>query len=389
MTKVKQFLNDKALQKIAFFCVVIFLSLFFFRSFSGPSNIALNNDEERGFSDDFNYYKGIVLEIESEKTEQYLEQIIKAGITSGERKGEEVMIEHRSIMDVDESYRFKEGDRVVLLSKKDAYYQEVFYIGDHDRTGGLVIISLIFLTVILFFGRERGLGALLGLGFSAIVLVYYMIPNIIAGNNPMQVILFGAVLISSISLFLAHGFKKRTILVWGSTVITLIVSILLTYFFVDIASLFGRGSEAAMTFQLGDYSYISLRGLLLAGMVVGVLGILSDVTSTQTAVIWELKKANKDYGFADLYKKSLNVGKEHIASLVNTLVLVYAGASLPLFILIYSTKYTPLWVTINSEHIAEEIARAFIGSSSLIIAVPIASLLASYFIGKMKTEEMK
>ncbi len=339
-----------------------------------------------------NYYRGEIKEIikESKDTLEsgYIEQKIRVEISNEDRKGEEVFVNHRSILDPDQSYRFNKGDKVVLNSHIiHSTGEEVFYIADYDRINGLLIIFVLFLGVIFYFGRARGVGSVLGLGFSMLVLIYYMIPNIISGSNPLQVTLLGAILIASVSLFLAHGINNRTPIVWLSTVTTLFISIFVSYFFVEIASLFGRGGEFVVSFQLGEYSYISLRGLLLAGMVVGVLGVLSDVTSTQTAVVWELKKANKKLNPKELYVRSLNVGREHIASLVNTLVLVYAGASLPLFIILYSTEYMPLWVSINSEPIAEEIARAIIGSTSLILAVPISSIFAAYFIGRKVSQE--
>ncbi len=365
--------------KISTGAIIIFSLIgFFFLLLSSP-NIEIEeptNDIQR---ESTSYYKGRVIDIESEEVkEEYITQEIKIEITEGEHLGENILVENKSMLDLDMSYMYEEGDSVILSSIEEG----VYHIVDYSRNKSVLLVFIIFILAILYFGRVRGLGAILGLTFSILVLIYYIVPNIVSGVNPVQVILIGVFIISGVSVFLAHGISKRTNVVWLSTVTTLLISILLSYFFIDMTSLFGRGSDVAFSFQFGEYSYISLRGLFLAGLMVGVLGILTDVTSTQTAAIWEIKDANPKLGVKELYRRGILVGREHIASLVNTLVLVYVGASLPLFIIIMGVEYMPLWVILNSEPIAEEIIRAIIGSISLILAVPISSFFASYFANK-------
>lgn len=384
-------MNKKVL-KILFFIAVFILITTHFVFIKKENNQVESINTEKTFTEQ-NYYRAKVMKIEKEEIEKpdyfstTIYQSIKLEIINGEKRGETVYVENNSFLDPDQSYRFKEGDKVVLASHINHDGEEFFYIAERYRINRLIFILIIFLGVVFYFGRGKGAGALLGLVFSALILIYYIVPNIIAGNNPMSVTLIGSILIASVSLFLAHGPNRRTVLIWLSTVATLILSIFISYFFVEITNIFGGGSDSALAFQLGEYSYISLKGLLLAGMVVGVLGILSDVTSTQTAVIWELKKTDPSLGFKDLYKKSLNVGKEHIASLINTLVLVYAGASLPLFIVFQITKNAKLWAIMTSEPIAEEIVRTLVGTTSLVLAVPISSLLAAYFIDKFEVRK--
>lgn len=381
-------------KELYFFLVVGFFILFFLfaREFLPSTQIRSGEQRtspEEEYTEDYKYYRAIIIEVNEENIdikENFIEQLLTVEVVDQEKRGEFFVVENSAVLDGEEIQRFKKGDRVVLMSHENELGEEVFLIGDHDRMMGIIIISLIFLLVIFYFGRGKGLGAVLGFIFSMIVLLYYIVPNIISGSGPVQTTLVGSIIIASVSLFLAHGINKRTPIIWGSTVITLVFAILISYFFVDLTSLFGRGSELSITFQFGEFSYINLKGLLLAGMVVGVLGVLSDVTSTQTTVIWQLKKANPEFKFKELYESSLVVGREHIAALVNTLALVYVGASLPLIILLKVIDYMPFWVTINSEPMAEEIVRAIIGSTSLILAVPISSFLAAYFIGKMKKE---
>jgi uncharacterized membrane protein len=377
---------------LLFFTIIFVLIATHFLVIKKENNPIENISSDKNFTEQ-NYYRAKVEEIKKEEIEisedfsSTIYQNIELEIISGKRKGEIIYVENNSFLDPDQAYRFKEGDKVVLASHINYEGEEFFYIAERYRINRLVFVFIIFLGIVFYFGRGKGAGALLGLVFSALILIYYIVPNIIAGNNPMVVTLVGSILIASVSLFLAHGANKRTVLIWLSTVATLILSICISYFFVEITNIFGGGSDSALAFQLGEYSYISLKGLLLAGMVVGVLGILSDVTSTQTAVIWELKKTDPSLKFKDLYTKSLNVGKEHIASLINTLVLVYAGASLPLFIVFQITKNAKLWAIITSEPIAEEIVRTLVGTTSLVLAVPISSLIASYFIDKFEVKK--
>jgi uncharacterized membrane protein len=137
------------------------------------------------------------------------------------------------------------------------------------------------------------------------------------------------------------------------------------------------GSDEAVDLTLGYFENVDLKGLLLGAIVIGALGILDDVITTQVATVEEIQNAHTRFSFWELYRRGLSVGKEHIASLVNTLVIAYAGASLPVFLFI-TTSENPLWVILNNEYMAEEIVRTLVGSTTLILAVPISTLLAAY-----------
>lgn len=376
------------------FSFLVFLAFPFFAWAEGIEREENINDyyyfPEDSIDEKEYYYRGRVISV----SEEILEEIVKGyrekvKIIKVKLEDDRVIdIEHIVVDGMEQGREFDIGDAVIVSSYMTGE-EEVFYIYDYDRTRGLLIILVFFLIIIFYFGKARGVGSLLGLLFSIFILIYFIIPAIIRGATPEVVTLIGALVIASVSLFLAHGINKRTPVIWLSTVITLILAVFISIFSIRIAHLFGMGSDVGLLFQVGDYAHINLRGLLLAGIVISVLGILNDVTATQTAVIWELKKTNPKLKFKELYYQSLNVGREHIASLVNTLALVYAGASLPLFILLKDVDYIPLWVKINSDFIAEELVRTIIGSSALILAVPISSILAAYYIGKTKTKKEK
>ncbi len=370
---------------------VVFPQLVFSQQNSGNDDGQLSLHDEDYFARNSasykeHYIKGKIVKIEEERPEEVYDGYVeKRRVVSIEIEGGEIIkVDDVVLEEFKEGREFKVGDNVVVLVHESRDGGKSYYIYDYNRINGLIFITVIFLVIIVYFGRRRGVGSLLGLIFSILILLYYIIPGIIEGKDPVLTTLFGSIFIASISLFLSHGVNKRTPIIWLSTVTTLVLAVFLSHFFIEVTRLFGMGSDATLAFQMGEYAHINLRGLLLAGVVISVLGILDDVTATQTAVIWELRKSNKELQFKELYKRSLNVGREHIASLVSTLALVYIGASLPLFILIKGIDYMPLWVKINEEFIAEEIARTIIGSSALILAVPIASVFAAYFISRVK-----
>lgn len=341
------------------------------------------------------YFRARVLDILDEKDEEIMggyllrTQELSVEIRSGDLKGKIVTIENDGIPSLDRYKELKAGDNIIIVKKLDSINANEFFFHDYNRFSPLIVVTILFSIFIIYIGRKRGFGAILGLSFTIFILFSYIIPQIINGANPIYITLIGSFFIATGSLFLSHGFNRRTVLTWLSTIVTLIIAIFFSSLLIDYVFLFGTGSEEAVYLTLGEYSNINLKGLLLSAIVIGTLGVLDDVTATQTAVVWELKKANLKLNWRELYFKSLKVGREHIASLVNTLALAYVGASLPLFILLYLNDHVPLWLKINNEPIAEEIARTILGSSALILAVPISSFFAAYFISKMKINKTK
>lgn len=182
------------------------------------------------------------------------------------------------------------------------------------------------------------------------------------------------------TMYLAHGFSRKTTLSILSTFISLCITGILAVVSVQLAHLTGLGTEDANALKFGPTGSINPKGLLLGGIIIGTLGVLDDVTTGLTASIYELTKVDKKLPFRSLFRSGLEVGKEHIVSLVNTLVLAYAGAALPVFlILVLNPNHVPLWVILNSELIMEEVVRTIAGSIGLVSAVPITAFLASKF----------
>ncbi|MCC6638996.1 YibE/F family protein [Candidatus Falkowbacteria bacterium] len=301
-------------------------------------------------------------------------------ITSGSYQDQSFGIEYGKSFEISTNQLLSEGDRIVV--NKVMIGDEVsFAVVDHYRLNALLTFFGIFFILTIAFAGKKGFRAIIGLCISLAVIIGYIVPSLIHGNTPVLTCLIGALGILVVTLFLAHGLNMRTVLSLGGSLITLGITVVLAYYFVDIAHLFGLGSEDAFFLQ-SDAQNINIKGLLLGGMIIGVLGVLDDITTAQVAVVAELKRANMQFDYKELYKRAIVVGKEHIASLVNTLALAYAGVSLPLLLLMYINMTTNLWVFLNGELIAEEIARTLVGSLALLLAVPITTLIASYYFGK-------
>lgn len=280
---------------------------------------------------------------------------------------------------------FREGESVVLnyIPEADPSFQYQF--ADRERRGVLVWLTAAFAAAVIILGRLRGLAALGGLALSVAVLVFFIVPAILAGTNPILVATVGATAIALVALYLAHGFGPLTHVALLGTVGSLIVTIGLATLATSLATFSGLSGEESIYLTLvGD---IDVRGLLLAGIVLGALGALDDVTVTQASAVWEVRRANPDLGAAELFRSGLRVGRDHIASTVNTLLLAYAGASIPL-LLLFALSQQSLGVIANSEVVAVEIVRTLVGSIGLVAAVPVTTWLAARTAARLPKEAL-
>jgi uncharacterized membrane protein len=306
-------------------------------------------------------------------------QLLEVEVGAGPRRGERFRVEHggQTLTNVYRLYR--PGDRVVLSLIKKEDGTEVAFINDFVRLGPLAILTALFVGAVLVIGRWKGLRALLGTGISLVIIAGYMMPHIMAGADPVLVCTLGSFVLLSYTLYIVYGWKLKTHVAVLGTWVALLITGLLSWWSVELTRLSGFGSEEAMLLQtLG--TQIDPRGLVLAGFIVGALGVLDDVTINQSSAVFELYAANPRLSWQELYRRGMNIGLDHIASMVNTLVLAYAGASLPLLLLLWVAN-EPFLLTLNGEFISEEIVRTLVGSLGLLSAVPITTLLASWATG--------
>ncbi|MCK5472229.1 YibE/F family protein [Candidatus Gracilibacteria bacterium] len=274
-----------------------------------------------------------------------------------------------------------EGEKMVM-GKFEMGRGKVWQIYDKYRSPHLLALVLLFFILIFLIGGKRGLSSLLGLAISISIILFGIIPFIASGLNPLLVALVGGFAIAGVTIFIAHGFSRNSFLAFLATIFTLLVAALFACFAISFTKIFGTGSEESFYFLSGEFAFIDLRGLLFTGILLGTLGVLDDITVAQIASISEIQKANPKLSPRELFVSAMKIGREHIASMINTLALAYVGVSLPLILLLFLDSSKPLWVILNSEFVAEEIVRVVVGSSALILAAPIASFLGAYFLRK-------
>jgi uncharacterized membrane protein len=270
---------------------------------------------------------------------------------------------------------FRAGQRASLAVANQPGQPPVYSIQDLERGRPLLALAALFVVAVIAFGRWQGVRSLLGLGLSFVVIVSFVVPAILHGHSPVLVAVTGAMAIMLISLYLSHGTGPKTTAAVVGTALALGLTAALAIAFVAAASLTGLASEDALyaNYAVGG---LSLRGLLLAGIIIGGLGVLDDVTMSQASLVAELHQANPTAGFAALVGGALRVGRDHIAATVNTLFLAYAGAALPSLIL-FVTGTDSLSTVVTTEIVAVEVVRALCGSVGLIAAVPLTTVLAA------------
>jgi uncharacterized membrane protein len=261
-----------------------------------------------------------------------------------------------------------------------------YSISDFDRQGPLLVLALIFAGAVVLFGRLRGAMSLVGLGLSLAVVLAFMVPAILAGKSPLAVAIVGAVAVMLTTILLAHGTGPKSLAAILGTAASLVVTVGLAVLFTDLTHLTGLSSEEATFLQINDAG-VSLEGLLLAGMIVAALGVLDDVTVSQSSTVLALRAANPGQSFRELFKLAMDVGRDHVSATVNTLVLAYVGASLPL-LLIFSSGQMGFFEAVNLEIIAKEIVATLVGSIGLIAAVPITTALAVLLARRMSADEL-
>jgi uncharacterized membrane protein len=307
-------------------------------------------------------------------------QKLKLLVTKGSLINQEIIIEN-GILPMANQPKYKLGDRVVVSFTKNLDGQDIFLITDYVRRNSLLWLFIIFVILTTLIGRWRGLTSLLGMAISFLIIFTFILPKISSGANPILIAIIGSLFIIPATFYLSHGFNMKTTVAIAGTLIALIITGLLAGVFVEAANLTGFASEEAGFLQVATQGEINIKGLLLAGIIIGVLGVLDDITVSQSAIVLQLRKTNPKMKFEELYQRAMDVGQDHISSMVNTLILVYTGAALPLLLLFVDSPH-PVSEVINYEIIADEVVRTLVGSIGLILAVPITTLIAALTLEK-------
>ncbi|WP_367124806.1 YibE/F family protein [Streptomyces phytohabitans] len=292
-------------------------------------------------------------------------------VTAGKDEGHTF----KEVVTPDATRTYSTGQKVVVAYAEKAPRELQYSVIDVDRTFPMLLLAGIFALVVVLVGRLRGVLALVGLVVSFAVLTLFILPAILEGSNPLVVAVVGGSAIMLTALYLCHGLSARTSVAALGTLSSLLLIGLLGSVFIDWAQLTGNTDDQTGLVH-GLYPDIEIKGLLLAGVLIGSLGVLDDVTVTQTSAVWELKQADPSLSRRALYGAAMRIGRDHIASVVNTLVLAYAGASLPL-LLLFTIAESSVGTVAGSELVAQEIVRTLVGSIGLVASVPLTTLLAA------------
>jgi uncharacterized membrane protein len=280
------------------------------------------------------------------------------------------------VTEVDPNYsvEYFKNDKVVV-QKLTVGEETKYIITDFDRLGYLGFLFFVFVVLAIVVGKKYGIYSLLGMGLSFLVILKFILPQITKGGNPVFITVVASIFIIPITFYLSHGINKKTHVAVVSTFISLVITSIFAAISVNLAKLTGFSSDEAMFLKLGN-SAINMKGILLSGIIIGFLGVMDDVTVSQAAIVTKLAKTKRNMNVTNLYKNAMDIGKDHITSMINTLIFVYAGASLPLLLMFIQSDANAFEV-LNTEIIADEIVRTLVGSIGLIISVPIATLLAA------------
>ncbi|MBU0707596.1 YibE/F family protein [Patescibacteria group bacterium] len=329
--------------------------------------------------------KVLVREDGSENIQQNLKLL---GLT--ERwQGKEFNFNGIGELDVINSNVYKVGDHVLVNHLENSDGQSVYYIVDYIRRSNLYLLALVFAIIVIAIGKWKGLKALISLIGSFTIIMGFIIPNILNGHSPLIIGLIGTLAILVFVIYITEGFNLKSHISVLSIFICLFFTYILSIIFTSVTHLTGMAQEEIMYLVGIGHGTINFKGLLLTAIIIGTLGVLDDVVISQVTSARQIIKANPSLSRGKVFSMTFEVGKSHLASMVNTLFLAYAGASLPLLIL-FSLNQPPFLSfsqVINNELIATEIVRTMVGSIGIALAVPISTFLAAYFYSKKHATE--
>lgn len=360
--------------------IFFLLSVFLLTSFS-----SFSYDEDE-FSLPEAYAKGKVLEILEEDMGQEISigilehyQKVLVEITSGQFKGQQITIENSFINSPGYEIYVAENDRVLLTVLYDSSGLRKAYVVDFVRDTSIYLLLFLFVVMMLGIGRLQGLKGIISLVITFAVIYKIMIPQVFAGRSPLSVSLISSVIIALITYIIISGFTKKSLASFLGTAFGLLFAALLAILISGHAHLTGLGTEEArMLYYVPEFTdYGNMKGILLAGIILGALGAVMDVCMSIASSIEEIASAGQGMGFADLFKAGMNVGNDIMGTMTNTLVLAYTGASMPLLLLLMAYDL-PFLHLMNFEMLADEIIRAMIGTIALVASIPITAAVSAF-----------
>jgi uncharacterized membrane protein len=322
---------------------------------------------------------GIVQEIKSEqditleiggKTKIVKEQTLSILIEEGK--------ESRNVEIINDYKPVAKGDKIFV--RGSLFGDSEFTMVDISRTTALIFLFMFFVVLVIVVGGWKGIYSLIGLIFTFAVIFVFLVPQILAGAPPVWIGVASATIILLPTLYLSYGLNKKSIAAFLGIILSLFLVGLVANYFVEVLKFTGL-SEASMYLDMETAGPINLLGLMVAGIIIAAVGVLDDVAVIQSSVVFSLSRANSEFRGAKLFREAMRVGKDHISAVVNTLVLAYTGASLPLILLLSLQNMSPGYFA-STEVVAEEILRTLVSSSGLLLAVPLTTIIAVFVVDR-------
>ena len=316
-------------------------------------------------------------------------QHLNVEILSGEYKGQELEVTGYNYADTyyaTSNFWFEEGDRITVRFQVEngeiAFASPVDYARDYPS---YILVGL-FIALLIFFGKMKGVKSVITLGLTIFILFKFMIPYLLEGHNPILLALITGAIVTALTFLIVSGFSRKTLAAIIGTVGGLGSAALISVIFMILMNLSGsHGEEEVMLSMLEQESPIDLSGLLLAGIIIGALGAVMDVAISIASSLEEVKRNHKKASFKELFKSGMNIGGDIMGTMANTLILAYVGASLPIILLMYAYEY-PYAELIQMEFFGVEILRTIAGSIGLVLAIPITALISAFLLSKQEVK---
>lgn len=324
-------------------------------------------------------FRALITEIKNEPCYDMPEQTCKSytlKILEGDKKDE--IIKSKESANYIETEVFKKGDKV-FVSSFDNFGEIDWFINGHVREESILLLIIIFIILTILVGRIQGFGSIIGLAITIVIIFGLTIPMILKGVNPILIGIFSAMLILAISVYFSHGFNRKSTIAIISTFLGIVVVGILSIIFINLAKLSGVGQEEAF-YLTQDFSELNMRGVLFVSIIIAGIGIIDDLTVNLVSSMEQIYTTNPKLTRSELVAKTMVIGRDHIASMVNTLFIAYAAASMPFVMLLYANQGNTDIDILNSNFFVEDIVRTFIGSIGLVVVVPITTYIASLWI---------
>ena len=351
--------------------LVIFASLFFLVA---PGNIAATEMQREEF-----WERARVIEvIEISRTEHngfhIIEQEARVEVLSGAYKGQ-ILTAQNTLANETWDINISPGDKIIVYLGLEHGHLSDVYVADHMRSSAIHYILIVFVLLLILVGGIKGIKAIIALALTIFSIYFFLLPLLIKGYSPILITILILVVVTIITMLIIGGFSRKALVATIGTMGGVIIAGLLAYYIGNLASLTGFASEESRMLLYVDNIDVDIKGILFAGIIIGALGATMDVAMSIASAIEEIRKAHSKINSLELIKSGMNVGRDIMGTMVNTLILAYAGGALPMLLLFMA--YDTSWIKlVNAEFIATEIIRAIAGSIGLILSVPITALVA-------------